>query len=288
MENFFDLKPSFLNSSEIFLEKYFDNDVNITRSNNDHEMFDNGHYGFNKLLSNLCSIKVLIEKDGKYILDISKSKINGMTLKQFIVYRYIKSFSPSWSQRFRQGLFYLKELETQDSIIFQCLSETGIFQNDISNESINFIYKVKSWIYSNQYNENNIQKGKLGEMLSFNYEYKKTGNKPIYESIINENSGYDLVSLYPDGTLKKIEVKTSEYERAFISWAEWQVAQEVTESKDIHEFHLWRPREENWQLAIITIDELDFIKKAAHPIHHWEKFVIYFKEFEELFNTINT
>lgn len=282
----FDLKPSFLNSSETFLEKYLDNNVNITRSNNEKEMFDNGHYAFNKLLANLCSLKILNEDDGKYYIDINDIEISGITLKQFIIYKYIKSFSPSWSYRFRQGIFYLKELETQDPIIYQCLSETGIFDEDVSDNAINFIYKIKSWIYANQKNESNMKKGKQGEMLSYNYEHMKTGNKPVYESIINENSGYDIESFYPDGTVKKIEVKTSEYERAFISWAEWKIAHEIIESGDIHEFHFWRPAKDNWQLAIITIENLDFIRKADHPIHHWEKFIIYFKDYEELFITI--
>ena len=192
------LHPAFLNAAERFIEKYLDEDIRIVKSDNEEEKFDHGTYNYNLLLDDLTSLEICKNINEEYFLTFSNPK--HINCKQFIVLQFIKINLPLWSRRFKRGLNYIKELESIDSIVFQCLGELGIFKEKLSDESINFIHEVKKILYGEKDDGNNLDLGKLGEKLSYEYEYMQTGIMPSYESLKNETSGYDIESFYKDGS----------------------------------------------------------------------------------------
>ena len=149
------------------------------------------------------------------------------------------------------------------------------------------MYEVKTLLYSQKDERNNIEIGKIGEKLSYKYEHRKTGIRPTYESLKNETSGYDLESYYPDGSIKRIEVKTSTYNRAFITWNEWKVARRTIQNKECYEFHFWHLKNETWKLAILKPQDLSFMGDSHEDGHHWDKYLIFFNAFKNHFKEIS-
>tara|TARA_B110000879_G_scaffold193319_1_gene260088 strand:+ start:803 stop:1690 length:888 start_codon:yes stop_codon:yes gene_type:complete len=279
------LQPSFLNAAERFLEKYLNEEIKITKSYSNEEKFDHGLYKFNTLLDDLTSLKICKEIDGQYFLTFTEPE--NINYKQFIVLQYIKNNLPPWSRRFKRGINYIKDLESIEPKIHQCLGELGIFEKHLSDKAINFMYEIKTLLYSEKDERNNIEIGKIGENLSYNYEYKKTGIKPTFESLKNETSGYDLESYYSDGLVKRIEVKTSTYNRAFITWNEWKVAKMTIANNEYYEFHFWQQKDELWKLAILKPQDLSFMGGFHDDGHHWDKYIILFDAFKSSFKEVN-
>lgn len=89
--------------------------------------------------------------------------------------------------------------------------------------------------------DTNLDTGRYGERLSFDYESQRTGHNPIWQSIESNLSGYDLLSRVDrnDQTALYIEVKTSKVPvseaQMHLSKNEWDVAC----TTEYYRFHLW-------------------------------------------------
>jgi len=80
-----------------------------------------------------------------------------------------------------------------------------------------------------------VEQGRLGERLSFEYEWSRTGKKPYWESLYSNFSGYDILSTNEHKSLK-IEVKTCLSTCSFyVSKREWEEAQK----NENYLFHIW-------------------------------------------------
>lgn len=84
-------------------------------------------------------------------------------------------------------------------------------------------------------NANQVAQGRIGERLSFEYEWERTGKKPHWESLYSNFSGYDILSTEKMKPLK-IEVKTCLSTGSFyVSKREWEEAQK----EENYLFHIW-------------------------------------------------
>lgn len=287
-----DLTIGFLDYAEKFILKNRDN-MGIKLSENVNERFNFGQVKYNSLINNLLEIKILKKekKDTFYFEEFP----NDLTIKQFIFFKWIIHYQPSWMRRFKNGIRYLEDFQESNKNIYQCIKECDVFEEHKSQKTQNFIYKIKALIYSNDLEQDKvierIEKGRLGEKLSLDYERKKTGIEPIHQSLIDDNSGYDIKS-YSEGLTKRIEVKLSQntfMPKAFITWNEWKVAKRSLRQNSLHEFHFWRKSEDRWQLAILDAKELEFINfetKNEHE-HHWQTFELLMNAFEKNFKEAN-
>ncbi len=287
-----DLTIGFLDYAEKFILKNRDN-ISIKLSENVNERFNFGQIAYNSLINNLLEIKILKKenKDTFYFVEFP----NDLTIKQFIFFKWVIYYQPSWMRRFKNGIRYLEDFQESNKNIYQCIKECDVFEEHKSQKTQNFIYKIKASIYSNDLEQDKvierIEKGRLGERLSLDYERKKTGLEPIHQSLIDDNSGYDIRSHVKDIT-KRIEVKLSQNTfkpKAFITWNEWKVAKRSLRQNSLHEFHFWRKKDDRWQLAILDAKELEFINfedKDEHG-HHWQTFELLMNAFEENFKETN-
>ena len=287
-----DLTIGFLNYAEAFILKNKDNKL-IKLSENLNEKFNFGQLNLNSIIDGLIKIKILNEttKETFYLVDIPQN----LTIKQYIFFQGIIHKRPNWIWQFKNGTKYLEDFEESNKNIYQCIKECDVFEKHKSKKTLNFIYKIKFFIYSNDLKKDKaiekIEIGLLGEMLSLDYERKKTGKEPIHQSLINDASGYDIKSYYESFT-KRIEVKLSQNTFkpiAFITWNEWKVAKRSLRQRSLHEFHFWRKKDENWQLAILDAKELEFINfeaKNEHE-HHWQTFELLMNAFEKNFRETN-
>tara|TARA_B100000767_G_C19777947_1_gene543834 strand:+ start:8694 stop:9572 length:879 start_codon:yes stop_codon:yes gene_type:complete len=278
------LRTSFLNASADFIEKYLGSEILIHKSENNLERFDHGTYGYNQLLKDLSNLNILVLENNIYNLVIEN---NELTNKQYVVLQYIQKYMPPWSIRFKRGLIHLRDIQEDYPKIHQCLEELGIFNKNLTDEASNFIYKVKELIYSQMNSSANIQIGKKGEKLSIEYEYKKSGIRPTYQALIDERSGFDLIAYGKNEEEKYIEVKASKRGQAHITWNEWKTAINKNENNETYEFHFWKLEEKYYELAILNSDDLNFLGSISEKGHHWETYLIEFKDFKKKFRKIN-
>ena len=286
------LTIGFLNYAEAFILKN-KNNQHIKLPENLNEKFNFGQLNLNSIIDGLIKIKILNEtkKETFHLADIPKD----LTIKQYIFLQWIIHKRPNWMWQFRNGTKYLEDCEESNKNIYQCIKECDVFEEHKSEKTVNFLYKIKFLIYSNDFKKDEvvekIEIGLLGEKLSLDYERKKIGKEPIHQSLISDASGYDIKS-YSGGLTKRIEVKLSRntsMPKAFITWNEWKVAKRSLRQNSLHEFHFWRKKDDRWQLAILDAKELEFINfedKDGHG-HHWKMFELLMNAFEENFKKTN-
>ena len=120
------------------------------------------------------------------------------------------------------------------------------------------IYELKKIAFQNDiYERNKIDLGRQGEELSLQYEEYKTGNKPSHESVKRENLGFDIISFLPNNIEKKIEVKTCKSSEFYITRNEWETALNSISQNELYEFHIWRWKNNGWELAIVKPKDTD-------------------------------
>ena len=213
-----------------------------------------------------------------------------LSYKSFILLEYIKATKPPWAQYFLRGIDYLKNIEKRKKNIgvYQSLGEIGLFKENLEEDSKNFLYEIKKFLYSSHNQNHNLDIGRKGEECSYFYELNKTGNTPRHESLYDEWAGYDLISYLPSGQKKHIEVKASTYNQAYITWNEWKVARATILRNELYEFHLWKKESNKWMLAIIQPNELSFLGEEVRDGHHWKDYLIQFFPFKDKFVEITS
>ena len=277
------MNPTLINYGDQFLSKYCDSKDPIKKSQRQDENFDNGNYKLNELIDIFTSLDICYKNKDIYSFASLDKDLNH---RQTIVLKTIEKFKPKWIQLFKFGLDYVRDLKESDPNLYQCLDECGIFSKDISQESKKFISKIKNIVYSDDiHQKNKIELGALGEELSIRYEHNKTGIKPLQKSLWNDKSGYDIESYDSDGNIKRIEVKASKHNRAFITWNEWSKALQSRNDGVKYEFHFWRIDNNQFSLARIYLDDLDFIPNLHSDGHHFDNYIIDFNAFENRFKS---
>lgn len=275
------MNPTLINYGDQFLRKYCNEKDLLRKSQRKDENFDNGNFKLNELIDTFTSLGICSKNQDSY----SFNKLDqDLTYRQAIILKTIEKFKPQWIQRFKFGLKYVADLKESDPNLYQCLDECGIFCKDISQEAKNFISKIKNIIYSEDiHQKSRIELGALGEELSIKYEYYKTGIRPFQESLWNDRSGYDIESYDKYGNIKRIEVKASKHNRAFITCNEWNKALQSRNDEIKYEFHFWRIDNNQCSLARIYLDDLTFIPDFHSDGHYFDNYIINFEAFQSKF-----
>ena len=250
------LKPAFINYGVRFIQKY-ENSTHIIRlSDNHRESFDNGVYPYNKILNELVELEICKQINDSYVIDLPK--FENLNIRQILLLKAIKKINPSWLRKLRYGTDNLKNLEDDDPSSYQSLKEAGIFEEDLSEDAENLIYELKKIVhFDDTYERNKIELGRLGEKLSMKYELFHTGNKPFHQSIRRENLGFDIISYLPNNIEKKIEVKTCKSSIFYLTINEWETALNSIAQNELYEFHIWRWKNNGWELAIVNPKDID-------------------------------
>jgi hypothetical protein len=130
--------------------------------------------------------------------------------------------------------------------------------------------------------------GRQGERLTIAYEEARTGRKPKWVAIDNNEDGYDVLSVVAsdDARQLSIEVKASTMGAAgsfHLTRYEWERSAEV----DNHVFHLWAigPNSQP-SLGVLTPTEMQNHIPRDFGFGSWESVEIPFAAFKALFQTI--
>lgn len=185
----------------------------------------------------------------------------------------ILNFNPTWASLLSKGRAEAKNFLPTDAL--QCFKECGLF-DDLTDDLIKFWDKL-SLAYRNYSQIRMTEIGRLGEKLSFDYESKRTGKPPLWQSIESNLAGFDILSVIDTSNTQKlkIEVKTTtsnlSYAKFHISKNEWNTAQVSIN----YVFHLWHI-EKAPTLYVISTDQINNHIPSDNGNGDWESVEIPF------------
>lgn len=127
----------------------------------------------------------------------------------------------------------------------------------------------------------NYDLGRKAEKLSLEYEERRTGRRPLWQSLESSFSGFDVLSVAARGSRRKlkIEVKGSHQRRNeaqfHISRNEWNTAQA---SRD-YQFHLWLMHENNPTVLVVPSAALTSHVPQDGNMGRWTQAQLFYKTF---------
>ncbi|TAL64164.1 MAG: DUF3883 domain-containing protein [Bacteroidetes bacterium] len=186
----------------------------------------------------------------------------------------ILNFNPVWASLIIKGRSEAKNFLPQDA--YQCFKECGLF-GELSDDLIRY-WDNLALAYRNYSQKQMVEIGRSGERLSIDYERRRTGINPIWQSIESNLSGFDILSIIDKEDSKKlmIEVKSTtsnlNYAKLHISNNEWNTAS----SSINYVFHLWHINESP-TLYVIPIEKISTHISSNRGDGKWESIEIPFK-----------
>ena len=196
---------------------------------------------------------ILIGTPGKKIiqaLDDVNGEINAGRVQ---LLEYIKTERPYWVETLKNGrsrsMTYLPDNIVDIFSQLELYSPSSTIDDE---DTILWWDRIVQSIYDSQ-NRKNAFIGRLGERLTYKYEYERTGRYPVWVALEDNKAGYDILSLQSrqDERLLCIEVKTttSPYPYFFLTKNEWV----VSESKGNDEYLIYFWDISNRDEVILTI-----------------------------------
>ena len=190
---------------------------------------------------------------------------------------YIEVVKPAWLQSVTYGR--KRVLKFVGLQLEQVFAEAGLVDG-VDADVISF-WDVLAAAARGRKNDQTTAIGRRGERLSFLFEGKRTGRRPIWIAIDNNADGYDVLSIVnrKDTRMLSIEVKTSTMGLSgsiHITRNEWDRAMEV----ENHCFHLWSLKDgEAPKLATLEPAQLEIHIPSDTGYGQWESVEIPFKAF---------
>lgn len=196
---------------------------------------------------------------------------------------YIDAARPPWIQNASFGRS--RVLSFAGSAIAQVFVEANLAHG--TDDDVVAFWDALAARARGQKNDRLTEIGRQGERLTVAYEEARTGRKPKWVAIDNNEDGYDILSVVApeDSCHLSIEVKASTMGTAglfYLTRNEWDRSTEL----EHHAFHLWSIRSGvEPSLAVITPDDM----KSHIPIDQgdgtWNVVEIPFGAFSERFSS---
>lgn len=194
---------------------------------------------------------------------------------------YIDIERPPWLQNATFGRS--RVIRFAGSELAQVFVEAGLAYG-IDDEVVAF-WDVMAALARGQKNSRLSEIGRQGERLSIAHEQARTGRKPKWVAVDNNEDGYDVLSIVEpdDARPLSIEVKASTMGLAgslHLTRNEWERSQEV----ESHTFHLWAMKSNgDLALAVIVPIELKQHVPTDAGSGSWESVEIPFSVFHSYF-----
>ncbi len=190
----------------------------------------------------------------------------------------IEVYQPSWAMKIRNGRSEVKRFLPEPTE--QIFKEAGLFA-DWTEEIIAWWDIIAQQVRMQKASEL-LLIGRSAERLSYNYEQKRTGVKPHWQSIESNFSGFDILSVFAtkDSRKVQIEVKGSalglKEASFFVTRNEWNTAKNT----EFYRFHLWVLK---GQERLIELDSSEVQPHIPNDCGNgnWEQVRIPYKAFKE-------
>lgn len=218
-----------------------------------------------------------LSKDGVIILSTRGKEISIVDYKSALRYQLedlILNFNPVWGSLLLKGRTEAKNFLPPD--VAQCFKDSGLF--DQLNDEIILFWDKLALAYRNYSQKKMTEIGRAGEKLSFDYEWERTGVKPIWQAVESNLSGFDILSVADKVSSRKLQIEvkatTSEigYAKLHLTRNEWATAENSTNFI----FHLWHLGQDN-KLYKIGVEKMAIHIPGNNGEGSWENVEIPFK-----------
>lgn len=183
---------------------------------------------------------------------------------------------PSWAVKIPNGRQEAVKFFPTD--VMQCFKEAGLLGT--WNEELISWWDKLAIATRGRKNEAGLLIGRRAEQLTVEYETKRTGSQPRWQSLESNFSGYDVLSQSKreDSTQRMIEVKGSSLSRkeafCLVTRNEWQTAQVAPD----YRFHLWCLKGEPY-LIDVEVHEMKKHIPSDNAEGKWETTKVQFSSF---------
>lgn len=211
-----------------------------------------------------------LTKDGVITLSERGKQIASVEYKPALLYQLedlILNFNPVWGSILSKGRSEAKNFLPSD--VAQCFKESGLF-DELTDDLIHF-WDNMALAYRNYSQKRMTEIGRAGEKLTFEYEWKRTGRKPMWQAVESNLAGFDILSSISSSSNAKlqIEVKATSsdirYAKIHITRNEWETAL----SSLNYVFHVWYLSGEN-QLFVFSVSDIEKHIPTNNHAGEWE------------------
>jgi len=229
----------------------------------------------------------ILIQNGNLTLTSTSTKYNSsfdIENRRSMIKDYILAYKPVWAKMMIFGRGEAIPMMPVD--VQYCFYDAGLLFEPPSDDIIEW-WDMICGTLRKDISEKALKIGREGEHLSYIYEEKRTGKKPLWQSIETNKAGYDVLSICSKENPEylRIEVKTSsdyiEQACAYITKNEWETA---IHSKQ-YVFHFWCLKNRNVipKLAILTVKEVEPHISIDVGMGEWDSVKVPFAPFEDLF-----
>ncbi len=163
-------------------------------------------------------------------------------LQRELLLLYITNVEPIWIRYLSKGINHAEDRISGEDVK-QIFRELGLFPNskNTTKDVVSWWSKIRALSLS-QKDQRLSKIGYEGELLSLEFEKKRTGKNPEYKALQSDEFGYDILSIVSKSNLDPlyIEVKSSEKgaQRGsmFLTRNEFD---KCIKYGDSYQFHLW-------------------------------------------------
>jgi hypothetical protein len=211
-----------------------------------------------------------LTKEGVITLSERGKQIALVEYKPALLYQLedlILNFNPVWGSLLSKGRSEAKNFLPAE--VAQCFKECGLF-DALTDDLIHFWDKM-ALAYRNYSQKRMTEIGRVGEKLTFEYEWKRTGRKPIWQAVESNLAGFDILSSIDSSTSTKLQIEvkatTSEirYAKIHITRNEWETAQNSLN----YLFHIWHLSSDN-QLFVLSVSDIQMHIPTDNLAGEWE------------------
>jgi len=227
-----------------------------------------------------AEVQISLTKSGQSINESTDYSYKLQTMLR----DYIISYMPSWARALYLGRSEFCQYAPPD--VRQCFKESNLLQQDPGLDVIEWWDEISSFFRSDL-NSRLLEIGRIGERLTVQYELERTGNRPVWQAIESNLSGYDILSVVSktDPTPMLIEVKSTEQS---IDFAHWTISsREWGQAKDSREFrfYLWSLSGQR-RMATLSVNDVMPHIPTNRGEGSWESTKIPYSVFEYKFSDL--
>lgn len=229
----------------------------------------------------------ILIQNGNLTLTSTSTRYNSSFdtgVQRSMIKDYILAYKPVWAKMMIFGRGEAIPMMPVD--VQYCFYDAGLLLTPPSQDIIEWWDMICGTLRKDT-TEKALKIGREGEQLSCLYEEKRTGKKPLWQSIETNKAGYDILSICSKENPEylNIEVKTSsddiEQAFAYITKNEWKTA---LYSKH-YQFHFWCLKNRNCRpkLAILSANEMEPHISINVGMGEWNSVKVPFSPFKDLF-----
>ncbi|HJT36748.1 MAG TPA: DUF3883 domain-containing protein [Pirellulales bacterium] len=239
-------------------------------------------------LSTRCGWIAVNEQLGLEVTEMGRyvQSFQGADAKLRVQIRdFIQAVQPSWTKLLPAGR--AESLPFMPEPARQCFREAGLSQRPPTDDVISWWDEMaaaargRAAVYL-------AQIGRNGERCSIEFETRRVGRRPHWQSVESNKSGFDVLSMWSrsDPTDLQIEVKASPQHVAAASLhltrREWEAAQTAVR----YLFHIWSITDSAKQLAVLPPLALGAHVPTENGEGRWETIEVPYKSFESEFRLV--